>query len=167
ETVITARALRLYLPGLPAAALDQLLLFAFYARRRTLAPNLVQGAAIAFYAATALGLLATTTLRMEALVLGNSAQWIAHLVILAVLSRRLINLGGMRLGEAALKGLIASLLVATAAWWVAGATPGGALLQISAAAITAAALYVGACMALRVEALSYFTQMVMRRVRRA
>ncbi len=167
ETVITARALRLYLPGLPAAALDQLLLFAFSARRLTLAPNLVQGAAIAFYAATALGLLATTTLRMEALVLGNSAQWIAHLVILAVLSRRLINLGGMRLGEAALKGLLASLLVAAAAWWVAGATPGGALLQISAAAVMAAALYVGACVALRVEALGYFTQMVMRRVRRA
>ncbi len=35
DTADTARALLFYLPGLPAAALDQMLLFAFYARSRT------------------------------------------------------------------------------------------------------------------------------------
>ncbi|MFN8567150.1 MAG: murein biosynthesis integral membrane protein MurJ [Kouleothrix sp.] len=46
DTAAVAQALLLYLPGLPAAALDQMLLFAFYAHKRTLAPNLVQGAAV-------------------------------------------------------------------------------------------------------------------------
>ena len=44
DTAATALALLLYLPGLPAAALDQLLIFAFYARKKTLTPNLIQGA---------------------------------------------------------------------------------------------------------------------------
>src|SRR5215216_1932574 len=99
DTDRTARALLLYLPGLPAAALDQMLLFAFYAHKRTLAPNLVQGAAIGIYALTALTLLAAN-LGLSALILGNSAQWIGHALILLVLSRRLVNLRGLRLGEA-------------------------------------------------------------------
>jgi putative peptidoglycan lipid II flippase len=169
DTIVTARALRLYLPGLPAAALDQLLLFAFYARRRTLAPNLVQGAAIGCYALTALGLLGLTSLRMEALVLGNSVQWIAHLAIMAWLARRLIDLRGLRLGEAALKCTAASILVGGAAWWAAGLVggPGNALIQVGVAAAVGAALYLGACQALGVEALGFFTQMVVRRLRRA
>ena len=39
DTQITATALRLYLPGLPFAALDLLLVYAFYARQDTLTPR--------------------------------------------------------------------------------------------------------------------------------
>jgi peptidoglycan biosynthesis protein MviN/MurJ (putative lipid II flippase) len=83
----------LYLPGLPAAALDQMILFAFYARQRTLTPNLVQGAAILIYLATALPLLFLTPLGVAALILANAAQWIGHALILYLLSRRLVDLG--------------------------------------------------------------------------
>src|SRR5262249_31337561 len=81
DTLETSRALLLYLPGLPAAALDQMLLFAFYAHKRTLAPNLVQGAAVGLYAITALALL-SFGLGISALILGNSAQWVGHALIL-------------------------------------------------------------------------------------
>jgi len=102
DTAMTARALLFYLPGLPAAALDQMLLFAFYAHKRTLAPNLVQGAAVGIYALTALTLLGGG-LALSALILGNSAQWIGHALILLLLSRGLVNLRGLRLGEAVMR----------------------------------------------------------------
>jgi putative peptidoglycan lipid II flippase len=167
DTRAVAGALRLYLPGLPAAALDQLLLFAFYARRRTLAPNLVQGAAIAVYAAAALGLLALTDLRVGALVLGNSAQWVAHLLIMAVLARGLVDLRGLRLGEAAAKGVAAAVLMGLVAWGAAAALAGaGALAQVVAAGAAGATAYAGLCLALRVEALGFFTGAISRRLRR-
>src|SRR6476620_2860125 len=118
DTATTARALLLYLPGLPAAALDQMLLFAFYAHRRTLAPNLVQGAAVGIYALTALTLLGAG-LGLSALILGNSAQWIGHALILLLLSRKLVNLRGLRLGEAFWKSVLASLAMGGAAWGLA------------------------------------------------
>ena len=79
---------------MPAAAIDQMLLFAFYAHKRTLAPNLVQGGAVLIYAATAFSLLALN-MGVGALILGNSAQWIGHMLILLLLSRGLVSLGGV------------------------------------------------------------------------
>ncbi len=164
DTLATAQALRLYLPGLPAAGLDQVLLFAFYARKRTLAPNLVQGAAIVCYVLTALGLLNFTTLRIEALVLGNSAQWIAHLVILAILARGLIDLRGQRIGEAVLKGVIAAIGVLLIAWLVSQAlAPFGALVQVAVAAICSGIAYLGLCLLLRVEAIGFMLKALRRR----
>src|SRR5262249_57205961 len=118
DTAATARALLFYLPGLPAAAVDQMLLFAFYAHKRTLTPNLVQGAAVGIYAVTALALLGAG-LGLSALILGNSAQWIGHALILLLLSRRLVNLRGLRLGEAFWKSALASLVMAGVAWGLA------------------------------------------------
>jgi putative peptidoglycan lipid II flippase len=164
DTLATAQALRFYLPGLPAAGLDQVLLFAFYARKRTLAPNLVQGAAIGFYMLTALGLLNTTSLRVEALVLGNSVQWIAHLVILAILARGMINIHGLRIGEAALKCGVAALGVAGAAWLTAQALAAyGALAQVAGAAVIGGICYAALCVALRVEAVRYMIGVVQQR----
>ena len=57
DTHATAQALWCYLPGLPAIAIAQLLIFAFYARKNTLIPSLAQGAAIGLYLLTALALL--------------------------------------------------------------------------------------------------------------
>lgn len=166
DTAAVARALLLYLPGLPAAAVDQMLLFAFYAHQRTLAPNLVQGAAVAIYAATALTLLGLN-LGVGALILGNSAQWIGHLLILLLLSRGLVSLRGLRLGEALLKSLLASLAMALAAWWLAAALQpyGGALLRLALAGAAAMVVYFGLCLLLRVEALDFFVAAVLRRVR--
>ncbi|MEO7912168.1 MAG: murein biosynthesis integral membrane protein MurJ [Roseiflexaceae bacterium] len=168
DTDTTARALLLYLPGLPAAALDQMLLFAFYAHKRTLAPNLVQGAAVGIYALTALSLLRGANLGLSALILGNSAQWVGHALILLLLSRGLVHLRGLRLGEAFWKSVLASLAMGGAAWGLAlglrvlGA--GGALVQLLVAGGVSALLYFGLCALLHVEALDFFIAVVRRRL---
>jgi putative peptidoglycan lipid II flippase len=162
----TARALLFYLPGLPAAALDQMLLFAFYARNRTLAPNLVQGAAIGIYAVTAITLLAFTSLGYFALILGNSAQWIGHALILLLLTRGLVSLGGLRLGEALLKCGGAALALLLATWAIAAALPGGPLIRLVVAGGVGAAIYFGLCLLLRVEALGFLVAAVRRRLTR-
>ncbi len=170
DTISTAWALRLYLPGLPAAAIDQMLLFAFYAHKRTLTPNLVQGGAIAVYLITALSLLATTNLGYGALILGNSAQWVSHMLLLLVLARGLVQLRGLRLGEAALKSGLASVALAgVAAGVVAALAAAGVaspLVQLLIAGTLGALVYAGVCLALRVEALDFFVQAVRQRLQR-
>ena len=167
DSATTARALLLYLPGLPAAAVDQMLLFAFYAHKRTLAPNLVQGAAVGIYAATALSLLALN-LGVGALILGNSAQWVGHMLILLLLSRGLVSLRGLRIGEALAKSAVASIAMGLAAWSIAVALRpvSGPLIQLAAAGGVAVALYFGLCALLRVEALDFFIAAVRRRIAR-
>ncbi len=168
DTAITATALLLYLPGLPAAAIDQVLIFAFYARKNTLTPNLIQGAAILCYLLAALPLLFLTELGFLALVVGNSAQWIGHALITYWLLTRVVPLGGQRLGEAVLKGLLASGLMALVVW-------GGALLlgdlpvlvQVALAGGSGALLYLGLSAALRLEALGFFTSAVRARLNRS
>jgi putative peptidoglycan lipid II flippase len=168
DTAATALALLLYLPGLPAAAVDQMLLFAFYARQRTLTPNLVQGAAIGVYAATAFALLALTDLGVEALILGNTAQWVGHMLILLVLARRIVDLGGLRVGETLLKSAVASLaLWAVAAGALRLVSPDlPPILRFALPALPAAAAYLGICLLLRVEALAYLIGAVRQRTGR-
>lgn len=157
DSVETAAALLFYLPGLPAAAIDQVLIFAFYARKNTLTPNLIQGAAIGFYLLAALPLLFLTQLGFLALVLGNSVQWIGHALITYWLLSRTVPLGGQRLGESTAKGVLASLAMA-------GVIVGlnlllanlPALIRLIIAGGLGALIYLGACAALRIEALDFF-----------
>jgi putative peptidoglycan lipid II flippase len=167
DTGEVARALLYYLPGMPAAAIDQMLLFAFYAHKRTLAPNLVQGGAVAIYAVTAFSLLALD-MGVGALILGNSAQWISHMLILLLLSRGLVSLRGVRLGEALIKSLVAGLAMALVVLWLVGVVRayGGPLLQLIVAGGVGVALYFGLCVLLRVEALGFFLAAVRRRLQR-
>jgi putative peptidoglycan lipid II flippase len=159
DAAATATALLCYLPGLPATAIAQIVLFAFYARQNTLAPNLVQGAAILVYLLAALPLLWLTRLGFLALVLGNSAQWIGHMLLLMVLLRRAVPLHGLRLGEALGKALLAGGLMAAAILAIARSLPpGGPLLRIGVAGGLGALLYLALCVALRVEALGFFVQ---------
>lgn len=161
----TARALLLYLPGLPAAALDQMILFAFYARQRTLTPNLVQGAAIVIYLATALPLLFLTPLGVAALILANAAQWIGHALILYLLSRRLVDLGGLRISETLGKCLVACLALFGIAWLLNSALAfAGPLVALTVAGGVAALMYAGICLALRIEALDFLIAALRRRV---
>jgi putative peptidoglycan lipid II flippase len=173
DTRATATALLFYLPGLPAAAIDQVLLFAFYARKNTLTPNLVQGAAIGIYLLTVTVLLQTAAqLGFLALILGNSAQWIGHALLLFWLLRRHVSLRGVRVGEALLKTLTAGGLMAllvhflasrmeTAAWIPVR----GPLVMIIIAAGIGVLAYLGLCVLLRVEALDYFVTALLRRMR--
>ncbi|NTW03214.1 MAG: murein biosynthesis integral membrane protein MurJ, partial [Oscillochloris sp.] len=157
DSTATAAALLFYLPGLPAAAIDQVLIFAFYSRKNTLTPNLIQGAAISFYLLIALPLLAFTQLGFLALVLGNSAQWVGHALLTAWLLHRTVPMGGQRLGEAAAKGLLASLLMAATVAGSAALLSGlPILVQVAVAGGLGGILYLGICMALRIEAFGFF-----------
>ncbi len=176
DTRATATALLFYLPSLPAAAIDQLLIFAFYARKNTLTPNLVQGVAILIYLLTALLLLLfVPQTGFLALVIGNSAQWIGHALIMLWLLRRGVSLGGLRLGEAVVKALLSSILMAWAIYGLltlalpavlpAGSVFSSALAQVVAGGSLGLLLYLACSMALRVEALDFFVQAVLRRVK--
>ncbi len=157
DTIATARALWFYLPGLPAAAIDQMLLFAFYARQRTLLPNLVQGAAVGLYALTALLLFATTPWRIEALILGNTVQWVGHMALLAFLARPLVRLRGLQIGATMARSMTASIPLVIVAWslqapLLAWGGPAAAVLGAGGAAALA---YLGVGIALRIEALMF------------
>jgi putative peptidoglycan lipid II flippase len=168
DTIATAQALLLYLPGLPAAAVDQVLLFALYARKRTLAPNLVQGAAIAIYALVALSLLQFTTLQIEALVLGNSAQWIAHMLILLLLGGSMLSGPTLRIVETLLKCTLASGVMALVVLGSASlSAPFGYAAQVVLAGLLGALSYFAACWMLRVEALQFFVRAIQQRLRRS
>jgi putative peptidoglycan lipid II flippase len=69
-----------YLPGTLAAAYDQVLIFAFYARQNTRLPVAIGVMAVLVYFAVALSLV--DTFGMMGLVLANSAQFIAHTVVI-------------------------------------------------------------------------------------
>lgn len=75
-----------YLPGTQAAAFDQVLIFACYARRDTRTPVVVGVASVGIYFLMALSLV--QPLGMLGLVLANSAQWIGHALIMWWVVRR-------------------------------------------------------------------------------
>jgi putative peptidoglycan lipid II flippase len=154
-----ALALVVYLPMLVAAGIDQPLIFAFYARRNTLLPNLVNGGAIAAYLVTALVLV--QPLGVYGLILGNVAQWWTHaLLMLWFAHHRLDALRGQRLGEALIKGLIASGIAGGVAYALYRVVGDGIIGK------TGMAIYLGVAQFLRIEVLDTFTSAIRRRMRR-
>lgn len=109
----TALAFLAYSPGLPAAAIDQLLIFSFYARRDTVTPVIVGVIGIGIYLIVALALI--QPLGMAGLALANSAQWIVHAILMFLLLWRTVNgLGGLGLLKAALKAAAATTIMGLA-----------------------------------------------------
>jgi putative peptidoglycan lipid II flippase len=109
DTMRTSQALMVYLIGLPFAALDQLLIFAFYARKDTRTPVLVGVLGVLVYLGAALALIAP--LGMLGLVLANSIQWAMHALVMLYLAHR--HFDGLRnqgLARTALKVGVASLV---------------------------------------------------------
>ena len=96
DTAMTALALRLYLVGLPFAALDLLLIYAFYARQDTLTPALVGVLSLGVYMVTAVALF--PRFGLFSLMIADSAKHVTHALVSAyLLVRRLDGLGGQRL----------------------------------------------------------------------
>jgi len=111
DTEITATALRLYLIGLPFAALDLLLVYAFYARKDTLTPALVGIVSLVCYLAAAL--LLFERFGLFSLMIADSVKHFVHASISAVLlQRRLGGFGPQRLARTGLKAALASLIMA-------------------------------------------------------
>ncbi|MBN1811256.1 MAG: murein biosynthesis integral membrane protein MurJ [Anaerolineae bacterium] len=117
DTLATSEALRYSLLGLLAAAVDQPLIFAFYARKDTLAPALVGVGTTILYVMVAAGAAGLGLLTLPLLVLINALKLAAHALTMLVLARlRLGGLGGHGLWTLAVKATLASLVMALAAW---------------------------------------------------
>lgn len=114
DTLAVANTLTYYIPGMPAAAIDQILLFACYARGRTLAPNLVQGGAIIAYVLAVMIGIPWLGERAETLAWANSVQWIAHMLIMLVICQRMFDLRGLGL----LHTLVLTLIAGAVTWAV-------------------------------------------------
>jgi len=97
-------------------------------------------------------------------------QWIGHALILLLLSRGLISLRGLRLGEAFAKAVVASAAMGATAWGLVAALRAigveRPLVQLGLAGAGGALLYFGLCALMRVEALDFFIAVVVRRLRR-
>ena len=130
-TAITATALRLYLIGLPFAAWDLLLIYAFYARQNTATPAAVGVVSLVVY--TIAALLLFPSFGLYALMLADAVKHITHTTLSAVLLiRRRGRLGDQRLVGTLVKTLIASVGMAVAAYLalqMRGTDWGGSTLQ--------------------------------------
>lgn len=108
-------ALLLYLPGHLLAGYDQVLIFAFYARKNTLLPVLVGVVASVGYIVVALSLF--DRYQMRGLVAANTAQFALHTLLMLWCGRRLVGRTGFRtLGSTISRVLIASVVMGAAVW---------------------------------------------------
>lgn len=115
DTATTATVLRLYLIGLPFAALDLLLVYAFYARQDTLTPALVGLFSLLVYMGAAL--LLFERFGLLSLMIADSLKHMVHAAISAtLLNRRLRGFGQQRLVMTTLKSLLAGTAMAAVAW---------------------------------------------------
>ncbi len=163
----TALAFLCYSPGLPAAAIDQLLIFSFYARKNTVAPVLEGVGAVLIYiavAATPLG-----PLSMPRLALANSAQWTSHALMMVFLLWRAVgSLRGFALGTVLVKALSGSLTMGVVLLLLGvvverrlNVSGIGSLAAYLVVTIGLGVVFYGlALMAMRVEETRYFWQMI-------
>ncbi|RME74095.1 MAG: murein biosynthesis integral membrane protein MurJ [Chloroflexi bacterium] len=119
DTRQTALALRFYLLGLTFAAIDQPLIFAYYARQNTLTPALVGLLGVAFYLTAALLPTLFRPMQMTDLVLANSVQLTGHALVMLWLVNRLASLRGRGLAVTLFKAGLAS---AGMGLWLVGLT---------------------------------------------
>ena len=123
DTIMTARVLQVFLVGLSFAAVDQVLIFAFYARQDTLTPALVGVLSVGVY--VALVLLLRGPLGIFSLMVADAVKQITHaLVTGARLSQRL---GGF--GQTTLWLTLGKILLSATAM---GLGVAGALLAVDA-----------------------------------
>jgi len=170
DTAITAQALRLYLLGLPFAAIDLLLVYAFYARKDTLTPALVGLLSLALYMGVAL--LLFEGYGLYSLMIADSAKHLLHAAVCGVLLwRRLGGFGAQQLLRTGLRTGLASLCMALAAHgslpWLLQAL-GGTVLQELALVLICALLYGGiflfAARLLALEELSWLLRLLRQRL---
>ena len=116
DTQQTTLALRLYLFGLTFAAIDQPLIFAFYARQNTLTPALIGLLGVGFYLVAALLPTLARPMQMTDLVLANSVQLTGHALVMLWLVNRLAPLRGRGLGPTTFKAMAAALVMGLVLW---------------------------------------------------
>jgi putative peptidoglycan lipid II flippase len=167
-------ALLCYLPGLPFAAIDLPLVFAFYAQKRTITPVLVGIAATFLYLAVGPTLAFLAGWGFLGLVVANSVQLTGHAVImLVVFTRHFGGLGGYGVLRTALRVCGASVVVAATCYggYVllnAMALPGGFLVSRALTVLLCTGLgaagYLAMGRLLHIDDLSMLINLVRRRL---
>ncbi len=119
DTAITTLVLRVYLTGLGFAAVDQMLVFASYARKDTWRPAMAGVISIAIY--TLVAVLLLDSLGLLSLMVADAVKHVIHTAImLALLQRHVGGLSGYHIGGTVLKSLVAALVAGLAAAATAG-----------------------------------------------
>ena len=118
DTAVTASVLRIYLAGLPFAAIDQMLVFASYARKDTWRPAVVGVISIVIYTITAVLLL--EPIGLYSLMVADAIKHFTHtMMMLWLLQRHLGGLRGFGISTATWKAVVASVLTGLVAYGVA------------------------------------------------
>jgi putative peptidoglycan lipid II flippase len=173
DTVMTSRALQLYLLGLPFAAVDLLLVVSFYARQDTLTPSLIGVATVLIYLVTVIVLV--PMLGLFSLMVGESLKLLLHTAISAViLQRRVGGLGRHGVIRAIGLALIAAAAMGLASYGALQAVemlvpPGGLqeVLAVGVPGVIGAAIYVGLVTVFRVEEMHQLIAAVRQRLARS
>lgn len=169
DTLATVAALRFHLLGLVFAAVDQPLIFAFYARQDTWTPALVGVATVLFYAVAALAPALFGQLTLNGLILANSLKWAAHaFLMLHLLGRRMGGLIGRGLWRtlftalplSAVMGLAVHLVVSGVSRVAPAGTPGEALI-VGAAGLVGVGVYGGLALLVDMEEIQLLRRTVM------
>lgn len=173
---LTVLALLFYAPGLPFSAVDQVLIFAFYARKNTWTPVLVGIAAAGVYLTIALSTVGT--LGMVGLVIANSIQFIFHVLVTGTLLWRVLrtegSLRGYDIGSTTLKAGGAAVLMALVSYGVwrtletivrPGSTLNEAIL-LGIPALIGGGLYLTLIWMMRLPELTMITSKIQSRLKR-
>jgi putative peptidoglycan lipid II flippase len=173
DTNVTALALRLYLVGLPFAALDLLLIYAFYARQDTLTPALIGVLSLGMYMLIAVTLF--PRFGLFSLMIADSAKHVIHALVSAyLLVRRLEGFSGQRMlltigktGLAAgVMGLVATLVTPPLTSIIGmNSIVREALLVVVTGGLSAA-VFLGMAALLRIEELRWIGTILARRLGR-
>ncbi|MGB1287222.1 MAG: murein biosynthesis integral membrane protein MurJ [Aggregatilineales bacterium] len=172
-TDVTAQALRLYLFGLPFAAIDLLLVYAFYARKDTVTPALIGVFSLVVYMVIASAGL--ERFGLFSLMLADSAKHIVHAVISAVLLRRqLKGFGQQRLLITAFRTTIAAGVMVIIAMLTLPALTDiigtqGILreaLLVMVTGVLYGGIFIGLALLLKVEELLWLVQLIRQRLTR-
>lgn len=171
DTLMTVHALRLYLIGLPFAAVDLLLVYAFYARQDTLTPAIIGLISLVLYMVVAVLLL--PRLGLFSLMVADSTKHIVHALLSGiVLRRRLSGFAGQRLLLTLGKTGLAALLMGVVAWVATPVIlrlfPGGNLLDelavVGLSGGLSVAVYGAVAALLRIEELAWMGGLLRRRL---
>jgi putative peptidoglycan lipid II flippase len=161
-----------YAIGLPFLAWDQLLLFAFYARKNTRTPVVVGALSVCVLLAVSFALI--VPLGILGLVLANSAQFAFHAIVMYQLARRRIvafRTDGLwqTVGRAGIAAFIMAAAVATTAAFVAGIVGEqrfvAQILVVGSGIGVGAVVYLAAAWLFRLDEVHYLADVVRSRVR--
>lgn len=173
NTGVMSIVLRLYLLGIPFAAVDLLLIFAFYARRDSLTPALVGIFSLACYIGITLLLLPHAG--FLSLMIADSAKHLVHMVLsLILLRRKLSGLGNQQLPFTLVKVLMATGVMALATYAVVRSMPEifpvmglrERLLLVMVPSVLGGAMYFVLASLLRLNEFSLFVRALTRRIHR-